>query len=186
MTEEMVSISVTELERLKERAKKLALDKSYQQLVMQLMHRMSEASGLDNVIDNMLHAVVDVIGGANLMLYYKIDENLFYADVYGVKKQLTDTDDERVAIAFQTGEPMEYEHDFSDTQMMTPAFTNAYTWIYPLKVGKKVIGVFKLESLHIAMRELYKQLPVFFNYAALVLKNEILGYSRLQQMRIKS
>ncbi|CAG1020703.1 two-component system, sensor histidine kinase [Patescibacteria group bacterium] len=180
MTDEMVNISLAELERLKERAKKLALDKSYQQLVMQLMNRMSEATGLDNVIGNMLQAIVDVIGGANLILYYKIDDDFFYADVYGEKKQLTTIDDERVALAFATGEAVEYEHDFSDTQMMTPAFTNAYTWIYPLKVGNKVIGVFKLESLHIAMRELYKQLPLFFNYAALVLKNEILGHCRLQ------
>ena len=182
MTGEMVTISVAELEHLKQRAKKLALDKSYQQLVMQLMQRMSEASGLDNVIDTMLQAIVDVIGGANLILYYKIDETVFYADVYGTKKQLNSLDNERVSFAFQTGEPKEYEHDFSDTQMLTPAFTSAYTWIYPLKVGTTIIGVFQLESLHIAMRELYKQLPVFFNYAALVLKNEILGYRRLQQI----
>jgi signal transduction histidine kinase/CheY-like chemotaxis protein len=39
-----------------------------------------------------------------------------------------------------------------------------------------------MDSLHITMQELYKQLPLFFNYAALVLKNEILGYTRLQQV----
>ncbi len=182
MSDDMISISVAELNRLKERAKKLAIDKSYQQLVMQLMSRMSEASGLDNVIDNMLHSIVDVIGGANLILYYKIDDSIFYADVYGVKKQLTQLYDERIVTAFATGEPVEYEHDFSDTHMLTPAFTHAYTWIYPLKVGIKVIGVFEMNSLHIAMRDLYKQLPLFFNYAALVLKNEILGHSRLKQI----
>ncbi len=182
MPDDMINISVTELNRLKERARKLALDKSYQQLVMQLMSRMSEASGLDNVIDNMLNSIVDVIGGANLILYYKIDDDIFYADVYGIKKQLTELDDERLVTAFITGEPIEYEHDFSDTQMLTPAFTNAYTWIYPLKVGTSVIGVFRMESLHIAMRDLYKQLPLFFNYAALMLKNEILGHTRLQQI----
>ena len=178
----MISISVTELNRLKERAKKLALDKSYQQLVMQLMSRMSEATGLNNVIDNMLHSIVDVIGGANLILYYKIDDDIFYADVYGLKKQFTQLNDERLVTAFATGEPIQYEHDFSDTHMLTPAFTHAYTWIYPLKVGTSVIGVFEMDSLHIAMRDLYKQLPLFFNYAALVLKNEILGYTRLQQI----
>lgn len=182
MSDDMISISVAELNKLKERAKKLALDKSYQQLVMQLMSKMNEASGLDNVIDNMLHSIVDVIGGSNLILYYKIDDNIFYADVYGVKKQLNELNDERILTTFATGEPIEYEHDFSDTKMLTPAFTHAYTWIYPLKVGIKVIGVFEMVSLHIAMRELYKQLPVFFNYAALMLKNEILGHTRLKQI----
>jgi signal transduction histidine kinase/DNA-binding NarL/FixJ family response regulator len=182
MPDDMISISVTELNKLKERAKKLALDKSYQQLVMQLMNKINETSGLDNVIDNMLHSIVDVIGGANLILYYKIDDNIFYADVFGVKKQLTELHDERIVTTFATGKPVEYEHDFSDTKMLTPAFTHAYTWIYPLKVGIKVIGVFEMVSLHIAMRELYKQLPLFFNYAALVLKNEILGHTRLKQI----
>lgn len=178
----MISISASELDRLKQRTKKLAFDKSYQQLVMQLMSKMSEASGLENVIDNLLHAIVDVIGGSNLILYYKIDDDFFYADVYGTKKQLTSIDDEQIKIAFDTGQPTEYEHDFSDTHMLTPAFTHAYTWVYPLKIGATVIGVLKMDSLHINMQELIKQLPIFFNYAALILKNEILGYTRLQQI----
>ncbi len=182
MSNELMTISVAEWNKLKQRATKLALDKSNQQLVMQLMRKMGEASGLENVIDNMLRSIVDVIGGANLILYYKIDADIFYADVYGVKKNLQQLDDERVASAFTTGSPSEYTHDFSDTQLLTPAFTHAYTWIYPLKVGSTVIGVFKMESLHVAMRDLHNQLPLFFNYAALVLKNEILGHTRLQHV----
>lgn len=182
MPNNLISISVAELNRLKERTRKLALDKSYQQLVMQLMSKMSEASGLENVIDHMLYSIVDVIGGTNISLYYKIDETIFYADAYGIKKPLQQLNDEQVETAFITGDPCEYEHDFSDTQMLTPAFTHAYTWIYPLKVGKKVIGVFKMEGLHIPMSNWNEYLAVFFNYAALVLKNEILGYSRLQQI----
>lgn len=182
MANELITIPVAEWDKLKQRANKLALDKSHQQLVMQLMGKMNEASGLENVIDNMLRSIVDVIGGANLILYYKIDADIFYADVYGIKKQLQQLDDERIGSVFATGKACEYEHDFSDTQMLTPAFTHAYTWIYPLTVGSAVIGVFKMESLHIAMRDLHNQLPLFFNYAALVLKNEILGYSRLQQV----
>ncbi|MCK9396685.1 MAG: ATP-binding protein [Methylobacter sp.] len=180
MHNELITIPVAELNKLKQRATKLALDKSNQQLVMQLMSKMSEASGLENVIDTMLRSIVDVIGGANLTLYYKIDADIFCTDVYGAKKHLQQLNDKGVADAFATGNASEYEHDFSDTQMLTPAFTHAYTWIYPLKVGSTVIGVFKMESLHIAMRDLHIQLPLFFNYAALVLKNEILGYTRLQ------
>jgi len=182
MPNELITIPVAEWDKLKQRATKLALDKSNQQLVMQLMRKMSEASGLENVIDNMLRSIVDVIGGANLILYYKIDVDIFSADVYGVKKHLQQLDDQRAGDAFATGNASEYEHDFSDTQMLTPAFTHAYTWIYPLKVGAAVIGVFKMESLHVAMRDLHNQLPLFFNYAALVLKNEIFGHTRLQHI----
>lgn len=182
MPNELMTIPVAEWNKLKQRATKLALDKSNQQLVMQLMRKMGEASGLDNVIDNMLRSIVDVIGGANLILYYKIDADIYYADVYGQKEHLRQLDDDRVGNAFATGNASEYEHDFSDTRMLTPAFTHAYTWIYPLKVGPAVIGVFKMDSLHVAMRDLHNQLPLFFNYAALVLKNEILGHTRLQHI----
>jgi len=182
MPSELITIPAAEWDKLKQRATKLALDKSNQQLVMQLMRKMGEASGLENVIDNMLRSIVDVIGGANLILYYKIDTDIFSADVYGVKHHLQQLDDQRIGDAFATGKASEYEHDFSDTQMLTPAFTHAYTWIYPLKIGAAVIGVFKMESLHVAMRDLHNQLPLFFNYAALVLKNEILGHTRLQHI----
>ena len=182
MSDELITIPAAEWNKLKQRATKLALDKSYQQLVMQLMSKVSEASGLENLVDNMLRSIVDVIGGSNLILYYKIDADIFCADVYGIRKQLQQLDDQRIADAFTTGAASEYEHDFSDTRMLTAAFTDAYTWVYPLKVGAAVIGVFKMEGLIIGMRDLYNQLPLFFNYAALVLKNEILGYTRLQHL----
>ncbi len=171
-----------ELESLKQRAKKLAMEKSYLQLIIQLMSRISTVSGLENTIDSLLHAVIDVLGGANLILYYKIDDTIFYRDVYGKKQQLTQIDDIQVAQVYQTGEHIECEHDFKDTQLISPEFTKAYTWIYPLKIANEMIGVIKMESLHIGMRDLYAHLPIFFNYTALILKNEILGYSRLQQI----
>ncbi len=175
-------MSNDELEKLRQRAKKLAVEKSYLQLIIQLMSRISMVSGLENTIDNLLHSVVDVIGGANLILYYQIDDETFYTDVYGKKQKLQTIADPQVAEAYRSGLPTEYEHHFKDTQLISAEFTNAYTWVYPLKVGNQLIGVFKMESLHIAMRELYEHLPLFFNYIALVLKNEILGYTRLQQI----
>lgn len=171
-----------QLENAKQRAKKLAMEKSYLQLIIQLMSRISAVSGLENTIDNLLHSVVDVLGGANLILYYQIDDDIFYADLYGKKQKLQAITDPQVADVYQSGQPVEYEHNFEDTQLISPEFTNAYTWVYPLKVGNQMIGVFKMESLHIRMRELYENLPIFFNYTALILKNEILGYTRLQHI----
>ena len=81
----------------------------------------------------------------------------------------------------ESGKPIEHEHDFDDTQMLTPEFTKAYTWVFPLLAGHELIGVIKLESLHIGMRELSGHLPTFFNYVASVLKNEIHGQTRLKQ-----
>jgi len=178
---EMTTLPTAELTNLQERVKRLANDKSYLQLIIRLMNRMSAVPGLDNSVENMLRNVVDVIGGANVILYYVVDNVIYYADVYGEKRQIDSVTDSQVESVMATHKPIEYEHEFSDTHMIAPEFSKAYTWIVPLLVGSDLVGVFKMESLHIAMRELYQQLPTFFTYAALVLKNEIQGHTRLQK-----
>jgi PAS domain S-box-containing protein len=178
---EMTTISKAELDNLKERAKILAADKAYLQLTIQMMNRLSAVSGLENVVDGLLKAISDAIGGVNTILYYLIDHDTFYADVYGNKQQLESIDDVSVNKVMTTHEPIEQEQPFSNTKMLTPEFTKAFTWIVPLLVGNELVGVLKMEYLHISMRELSKQLPTFFSFAALVLKNEILGYTRLKE-----
>ncbi len=178
---ETVTIPTGKLAYLEERARKLAREKSYLQLVMRLINRVSAASGLEDTVDCMMRNILDVLGGTNIVLYYWIDDDIFSADVYGTKSKLDAINDELVQKAETTREPIEVEHDFGDTQMTPPEFGKAYTWVYPLLVGNDLVGILKMESLHIGMRELYGQLPTFFNYTALVLKNEILGHTRLKQ-----
>lgn len=179
--EETVTIPAGKLVYLEERAKKLAREKSYLQLVMRLINRVSAVSGLDDTIDCMMRNILDVVGGGNIILYYRTDSEIFSADVYGKKTQLSAIEDELVLKVQTTREPIEVEHDFSDTRMTTPEFGKAYTWVYPLLVGQDLVGVLKMECLHIGMRELYQFLPSFFNYTALTLKNEILSGTRIKQ-----
>ncbi len=179
--EETVTIPAGKLVYLEERARKLAREKSYLQLVMRLINRVSAVSGLDDTINCMMRNILDVVGGGNIILYYRIDSEIFSADVYGNKTQLSAIEDELVLKVQTTREPVEVEHDFSETRMITPEFGKAYTWVYPLLVGHDLIGVLKMECLHIGMRELYQFLPSFFNYTALTLKNEILSGTRLKQ-----
>jgi PAS domain S-box-containing protein len=166
---------------LAERVKKLGREKSHLQLIFTMITRVVSVSGLDNVCENLLQCVVDCIGGTNLILYFRVDDDLYSVDIYGVRRHLDRIDDELVSRVFESRQPHEREHDFRDTRMTTPEFTKAYTWTYPLLVGAEIIGVFKVEGLHIGMRELYRQLPTFFAYVAMVLKNEIRSETRLQK-----
>ncbi len=173
--------SQSKLVNLEDRLNKLAAEKSNLQLIIQLMNRISSVPGLENTVENILHAIGDVIGGVNLVLIYHIDQILNYVDIAGIKKQIETLDDDRVKQVFDTHEPLEFEHTFSDTRMLTPEFSKAYTWIVPLIVGTDLIGVLKIESLHLSMQELAQQLPTFFNYVALVLKHEIHGHTQLKK-----
>lgn len=178
---DIVTISRDELEHQQERTKTLAEEKAHLQLVIQLMNRISAAPGLDNTVETMLTCIVDVIGATNVILYYQIDEALFYADVYGKRMPVERVDDALVRQVLDVRQPVEEESDFAATQMLTSEFTKAYTWVFPLLVGPELIGVFKMENLHLGMRALYEQLPAFFHYAALILKNEIQGHTQLQR-----
>lgn len=177
----VAATSVEELSCLKERVRKLALDKSYLQLIINLMNKVSAAQGLDSLVEALPRNILDVIGGTNIILYYVIDGKMRYADLMGVQGQIDRIDDDLVKKVFECAESIEIEHDFDNTQMLTEEFSKAYTWVFPLVVGYERIGVIKLENLHMGMRELYAELPIFFNYVAMVLKNEILGSSQLKQ-----
>lgn len=170
---EMITIPTEELVHLKERARKLAQDKSYLQLIINLINKVSAAQGLDNMIETLLSNILDVLGGANIILYYQRDDGLYYADLMGKRMKLDRIDDELVSKALKSGEHFEQEHAFGDTQMLTQEFSKAYTWVFPLLAGGEKIGVIKLESLHMGMHELYGTLPTFFNYVASVLKNRM-------------
>jgi PAS domain S-box-containing protein len=170
-----------DVESLEDRVRRLAGEKSSLELVISLMNRMSEAPGLDNTIESMLRAVADVIGGVNLILYYYLDGEIHFVDITRKRGRLETISDTLVHSVFESRQSAEIEHAFRDTRMTTPEFARAYTWAVPLLVGQDLIGVFKIESLHISMTEMARELPTFFTYAALVLKNEILGHSRLQK-----
>ena len=166
---------------LEARVRKLAQEKSYLQLVLRLMQRIAAVSGLEGAIDNVLSSVVELIGGADLVLYYWIDQDLFRVDLSGVRTRLVGIEDEIVRRVAQVRKPQEVEHGFEDTELIAPEFTRAYTWAFPLLVGSDLIGIIKMESLQFTMRGLYAHLPAVFGYAAVVLKNEILGHTRLKK-----
>ncbi len=170
-----------DVEHLKERIRKLATDKSHLQLVLNLMSKVNAASGLDSVIDALLKNVLEVIGGTNVILYYQIDQDLHYADLFGRRTRLERIEDPLVRQAFEDRVGTEKEGDFKATRMQTPEFSKAYTWVFPLCTGGERVGVLKLENLHLSSRQIYDLLSVFFSFAASILKNEIQGHTQIRQ-----
>jgi len=171
----------SELARLEERAQRLAQDKSYLQLIISLMNKVGAAEGLENVVAALLGNILDVIGGTNIVLTYCADGALYVADLMNAHRKVDRIDDDLVRRVFESREAVEVIHDFRNTRMQPPVSGNAYTWAVPLVAGKDLVGVLKLEDLHVAMRELYRHLPTFFTYVASVLQNEILNRTRLEE-----
>lgn len=178
---EYISISREEKERLEERVKRSSIQKSHLELVVKLMQKVSALPGLENVLGNLLKSVGEVLGGTNIAVYYWLDDEIHYLDLLGNQKIVPELDDPLARRALELGAGVEEEHAFSQTKMLTREFTSAYTWAIPLLVHDEPVGVIRAENLHVGMRNLSRQLPTFFNYVALVLKNEILGHTRLKR-----
>ena len=167
--------------QIEERARMLAQEKSYLQLIIKMMNRLGELPGLENTVNTLIQLILESIGGSNAMIYYMIDNELHSNDI-GFKDIIIDhPDDDYVISVFDTKQFIEVIGDFENTKLLTNNFTKAYTWICPLLAGNELIGVIKIENLHIASIDFKNELPTFFNYAAIVLKNEILGYTKLKK-----
>ena len=178
---EFVKISANELLSIKERANKLAKEKSSLQLIVNMMNKLSLTPGLENTINTILQLLIENIGGSNVTMYYLIDNIIHNVSVLSEHKVIDCIADEAVNKAFETGEVIELSNDFKDTLLLTSEFTKAFTWVLPLIVGKEKIGVLKIENLHIGISEFHAELSVFVNYASIILKNEILGHTKLKE-----
>ncbi|MBI5820748.1 MAG: PAS domain S-box protein, partial [Verrucomicrobia bacterium] len=142
---------------------------------------MNEVPGVENTAEAIVRLILDNLGGTNVAIYYQVGSRIHYTDVYGKRKELDAVDDTIVHAAFDRREFVEEVRDFADTRMMTSAFTKASYWALPLMAGERLIGVLKMEGMLMSAAEIRSQLAPFFDYATLVLNNEIEGYLRTME-----
>ncbi len=179
--QEMVTIPRATWEDLEERARTLAGEKSSLQAVFNLMAKLGNVAGLDDTIDSITRVVHENLGGSKAAIYYLVDDAVRYADIYGEERELASLDDELVRKAYESREFQETASDFERTMMPGPGSAKACTWAMPLRAGRDCIGVLKVDDMPMKAQEARRQMEPFINYAALVLKNEILGTARLRQ-----
>lgn len=160
--------------------RRLAEEKSNLELVLSLINRLDSQPGIATVIDSMLYSIVESIGGTNIKLYYWVGEELHFADFYGERRILHEFDDELALKAATTREFIALDADANSTLLVGEVRPGAWVWVFPLLVGDELIGVIKIENLHISGASLGKYLPIFFRHAALILSNEIRNYKREQ------
>jgi PAS domain S-box-containing protein len=178
MTTDPDNASAAEIQQLKNRINKLADEKSHLQLIINLIERLNPLQGLEEMLRGMLHSIVDVIGGTNIKLYYWIETELHYVDFLGERKMLQAIDDDVVAEVEKSHAFVEISESSERNLMQGEFVPGAWTWAFPLLAGQELIGIIKLENLHISAFSLRKDLPVFFNHAALILSNEIGNFKR--------
>lgn len=168
----------TEIDALQARVRKLAEDKSNLQLVIRLIERLNPLPGIGDMVRNLLASIVETIGGTNISLHYWIGDELRYCDFAGQDVQLATVTDPMVQQVMASHEFLERASDAADALLKDGVIHGAWTWVFPLLVGSELVGVIKLENLHISGASLRKVLPIFFSHAALILSNESRNHAR--------
>ena len=167
-----------ELDRLRVRLRRLAEEKSTLQLITRLVERLNPMSGVEDLVRGLLHSILETIGGTNIKLYYWIENELHYIDFTGTNQVLSMIDDPLVAEAAERREFIEQSTSIDATLLQGSVAPIARTWVFPLAVGSSLVGVIKLENVHIGGDSLRTLLPVFFSHTALILSNEIRSVTR--------
>ena len=165
---------------LRTRMRRLVEEKSSLQLVLSLIERLDSQPGIERLINSMLCSIVESIGGTNIKLYYWMGEELHYVDFLGSRTILAEIDDPLVQQVVNQHEFVEISTDSSDALLHGDVVPGAWVWAFPLVVGNELVGVIKIENLHIGGMSLRAFLPVFFLHAALILSNEIRSFQRAQ------
>jgi signal transduction histidine kinase len=162
------------------RARKLAREKSYLQLAIQLMSRVGGSVGLDDTIGGVLSGLLENIGGTDALLYYFADDQIHCVETFGDRRTIAVIDDRQVAEVIASRRPIVVETPV-DKALLGPPFTAAWLWVVPLLVGDEVVGAIRLTNMPISFQTLDYVLPTLFGYVALTLKNAITNHAQLKE-----
>ncbi|KKK62361.1 hypothetical protein LCGC14_3005090, partial [marine sediment metagenome] len=178
-----------EIRKLQTRNTKLAESRAKAQFIVSAYNALSKARGVDAAIDTILALAMQLHGGSNVILYYLVDDQWLYKDVFG-KKDSVDIRGDRLLqrtifdrVISESFTKVPEEMQFRGPTM--PANLKANTIVFPLVVGETTIAALKIDQRFVFHQLMTAELTAFFSYAALILNNEILNYNELQQAHIE-
>jgi PAS domain S-box-containing protein len=146
--------------------------------VVRLTEQLNPLSGLDAMISAMLNSIVETIGGTDIHVWYWIGAELRQHSFLGGSGAVAEIDDPIARQAAASKQFVEKALDAEAALLKDGVIPGAWTWAFPLTVGEELIGVVKLENLHISGARLREYLPIFFKHLALILGNEVQNLQR--------
>ncbi len=180
MPPDTVDNPAAEIERLKERLRRLAEEKSYLQLVIRLIEQLNPLPGMEGMVDALLKNIVETIGGTNIKIWYWVGPDIYYAEFLDKSGIVAAIDDPLAAEVVRERRFIELQGNETDSLLRGDIQPGAWTWGFPLMVGQDLIGVIKLENIHMIGASLRNYLPIFFSHAALILSTETRSYLQLR------
>ena len=178
MTENIGDNPLAEIDRLKSRVRRLAEEKSYLQLIVRMIEQLDPLPGVHDMVSAMLRDIMETIGGTNIKIWYWIDDDLHFCELFGQHGVVPQVDDPVALEVMRSRRFVELTGDAANSLWREGALPGSCTWCFPLLVGDELIGIIKLENIHIIGASLLGYLPIFFSHTALLLSNEIRNFKR--------
>ncbi|MFH1981402.1 MAG: ATP-binding protein [Pseudomonadota bacterium] len=179
MTAENAGLRNT-IKDLEERPRASNREKANLQMAINLIHQVSNATGVIDVVDHILRVLVSAIGGTNISIYYEADGRWRYVDILGDKLWFDRIDDDLVKKCIEE-KSFQKEREAEDSTITIPGFPKTYeTWVYPLQVHNYLFGAMRLQGMAIEHAHYRDNIDPFIQYSALVLYHEISNLRSLQ------
>ncbi|MGM0454300.1 MAG: PAS domain S-box protein, partial [Thermodesulfobacteriota bacterium] len=176
------AVSGNEVLRLRERIETLAKEKSHLQLVSDILTGLAGVSGLDNMAAHAISTIMEAIGGSNVILYYRFDDNWYCSDVNQTTRQIEKIESALVNRALSTHQFVESSGTDHQTQISINGIRpSTKAWAFPLIAGDDLIGAVEMQGIFFDYTEDIKnELHIIINYLSLALNNEIVNSGRLK------
>ncbi len=170
------------LEDLQQRITDASRRKAHLELINRMLTRLTDVSGLEDMIRHILNTLMETIGAANIALYHLIGDQFIYNDIYGNNRIVETLEDEYLLQALESLTPLRIPTTTNLGLPTGPTGLGATeTWLFPLLARDRVIGIVVMEDMQLLDEQIMREIQPFFTYASLMLDNEITNYAQLAE-----
>ncbi|WP_051148520.1 hybrid sensor histidine kinase/response regulator [Desulfospira joergensenii] len=171
-----------QIKELRERLKILASQKSRLQIVSDILTELASVRGLENMVKKAILTIMEAIGGANVIIYYLLNDDWYYSDINTSPTKISAMDDPLVSQALSSRSLVESDELTDRFDVKIKGFAGPiHSWVFPLSAGENLIGALKLDGIFIKYTdEIKKELQIIAGYIGLALGNQIVTDSKLK------
>lgn len=172
----------TTLADLQQRLTETSRRKAHLELINRMLTRLTDVSGLEDMIRHILNTLMETIGAANIALYHLIGDQFIYNDIYGTHRLVETLEDEKLLQAMESLTPLRIPTTTNQGLPTGPTGLGATeTWVFPLLARGRLIGILVMEDMQLLDEQIMQEIQPFFTYASLMLDNEITNYAQLAE-----
>ncbi len=176
MTEpgDMVTLPRAELDELRRRLHALGKQKADLQVVVDWLSRIEPDADLERIIDAVFDALINTVGGEDIVLYFRISGCWKVKDLSGALREVDTIEDELALAAMAKRQTVEGERSTIDLLPGIALSRSKCSWALPLVAGRECVGVLKHVGVMTDFGDQLKwELQLFVNQLALHLERSI-------------